>query len=144
MQKLLEIPIFQFISRFKIQVDSFLTAFAALENWMKSMAKKQRYIHRFFFLAKIVTTKIWPSGVLDYSSKNDNWTITPLSHISLMLQYYFFFTSIDYNEEKKNKSFKEENNQSTKKVWLRCMSDHEWHDITRYNLVMPQKSIMKL
>ena len=29
-----------------------------------------------------------------------NRTITPLSHISVMLQYYFFFTSIDYNEEK--------------------------------------------
>ena len=51
--------------------------------------------------------------------------------------YYFFFTIIDYSEEK-NKSFKEEN-QSTKEVWLRCVSDHEWHDITRYNLIMPQK-----
>ena len=105
------------------------------------MAKKQGYIYHFFFLAKIVTTKIWLSGVLDYSNKN--WTITPLSHISLMLQYNFFFTSINYNEEK-NKSFTEENNQSTKKVWLRCMSDHEWHDITRYNLVMLQKSMIKL
>ena len=24
------------------------------------------------------------------------------------------------------------------------MSDREWHDITRYNLVMPQKSMIKL
>ena len=24
------------------------------------------------------------------------------------------------------------------------MSDHEWHDIARYNLVMPQKSMIKL
>ena len=24
------------------------------------------------------------------------------------------------------------------------MSDHEWHDITRYNLVMPQESVIKL
>ena len=24
------------------------------------------------------------------------------------------------------------------------MSDHEWHDITKYNLVMPQKSMIKL
>ena len=101
LQKPPEIPIFQFAGRFKIQVDSFLTAFTVLEIWMKSMAKKQGYIYHFFFLAKIVTTKIWLSGVLDYSNKNDNWTITPLSHISLMLQYYFFFTSIDYNEEKK-------------------------------------------
>ena len=32
LQKHLEIPIFQFSSRFKIQVDSFLTAFTVLEN----------------------------------------------------------------------------------------------------------------
>ena len=32
LQKPLEIPIFQFPSRFKIQVDSFLTAFTVLEN----------------------------------------------------------------------------------------------------------------
>ena len=100
MQKTLEIPIFQYASRFKIQTDSFLTAFTVIENWMKSMAKKQEHIYPFFFLEKIATTKIWPSGVLDYSNKNDNWTIIPLSHISLMPQYYFFFTSIDYNEEK--------------------------------------------
>ena len=42
-QKPLEIPIFQFASRFKIQVDSFLTAFTVLENWMKSMAKTGVY-----------------------------------------------------------------------------------------------------
>ena len=78
------------------------------------MAKKQGYIYPFFFLAKIVRTKIWPSGVLDYLNKNDNWTVTPMSHISLMLQCYFFFTSIDYNEEKEE-SFKEE-----KKVQKRC------------------------
>ena len=24
------------------------------------------------------------------------------------------------------------------------MSDHEWHDIAKYNLVMPQKSMIKL
>ena len=24
------------------------------------------------------------------------------------------------------------------------MSDHEWYDITKYNLVMPQKSMIKL
>ena len=24
------------------------------------------------------------------------------------------------------------------------MSDHEWHDIARYNLVMPQNSVIKL
>ena len=32
LQKSLEIPIFQFPSRFKIQADSFLTAFTVLEN----------------------------------------------------------------------------------------------------------------
>ena len=32
LQNPLEIPIFQFTSRFKIQVDSFLTAFTVLEN----------------------------------------------------------------------------------------------------------------
>ena len=32
LQKPLEIPIFQLPSRFKIQVDSFLTAFTVLEN----------------------------------------------------------------------------------------------------------------
>ena len=93
LQKSLEIPIFQFPSRFKIQVDSFLTAFTVLENWMKMYGKKQGYMYL-------------STGVLDYSNKNDNWTITPLSHISLMLQYYFFFTSINYNEEKTSHSKK--------------------------------------
>ena len=32
LQKPLEIPIFQFPSTFKIQIDSFLTAFTILEN----------------------------------------------------------------------------------------------------------------
>ena len=103
LQKPLEIPIFQFASGFKIRVDSFLTACNILENWMKSMAK-QGYIYTFFFLAKIVTTKIWPSEVQDYSNKNNNWTITPLSTISLMPQHYFFLTSIDYNKEKTSHS----------------------------------------
>ena len=143
MQKPLENPIFQFASRFTIQVDSFLTACTCtvLENWLKSMTKTGVYIP-LFFLAKTVTTKIWFSGVLDYSNKNDNWTVTLLSHIALMLQYYFFFTSIDYNKEKTSHSKKD--NQSTKEVWLRCMSDREWHDITRYNLIMLQKSMKKL
>ena len=43
LQKPLEIPIFQFESRFKIQADSFLTAFNVLENRMKSMAKTGVY-----------------------------------------------------------------------------------------------------
>ena len=42
-------------------------------------------------------------------------TITPLTHISLMLQYYFFFTSINYNEEKASHSKKKIN-----KVQKRC------------------------
>ena len=47
LQKPLEIIIFQFVSRFKIQVDSFLTAWTVLENWMKSMAKRGVYIPLF-------------------------------------------------------------------------------------------------
>ena len=43
LQKPLEIPIFQFAGRFKIQPDSFLTAFNVLENRMKSMAKTGVY-----------------------------------------------------------------------------------------------------
>ena len=43
LQKPLEIPIFQFAGRFKIQADSFLTAFNVLENRMKSMAKTGVY-----------------------------------------------------------------------------------------------------
>ena len=142
MQNPLEIPIFQFASKFKIHIDSFLTAFTVLKNWMKSMAKN-RGIYPFIFLAKIVTTEIWPSGVLDYWNKNDNWTVVPLSHISVMLQYYFFLHKYRL-QWRKNKSFKEENNQNTKQAWLRCMSDHEWHDIARYSLVMPQNSMIKL
>ena len=40
---------------------------------------------------------------------------------------------------RENKWFNEENNQSTKDVWLRCMSESEWHKTTRHNLIMPQK-----
>ena len=137
MQKPLEITNFPFASRLKIQVCSFLTASIDLENWMKSLGK-QRYIYTFFFLIKIATTPIWPSGVLDYSNNNDNWTITPLRHISLIPKYlfffksrqkicfprflaflhlywdtflwfhgsFFFFTSINYNEEKTSHSKK--------------------------------------
>ena len=43
LQKPLEIPIFQFASRLKIQADSLLTAFNVLENRMKSMAKTGVY-----------------------------------------------------------------------------------------------------
>ena len=43
LQNLLEIPIFRFSNRFKIQVDSFLTAFTVSENWIKSMAKTGLY-----------------------------------------------------------------------------------------------------
>ena len=94
MQKSLEIPIFQFGSRLKIQVDSFRTACPVLKNWMKSVAK-QGYIYTFFFLVKKLTTKISPSAVLDYSNKNDNWTITALSFIFLRSQYYFFSRSMN-------------------------------------------------
>ena len=63
--------------------------------------------------------------------RNDNWTITPLSHISHAT--VLFFVQRYQLQWRKNKSFKEEKNQSTKEVGLRCLSDHEWHDITRYN-----------
>ena len=42
---------FPFPIRFKIQVDSFLTTFTVLENWMKSMAKTGIYI-AFYLLSK--------------------------------------------------------------------------------------------
>ena len=112
-----------------------------LKHWMKRMTKTGVYIP-FSLLAKIVTTKIWPSGVLDYSNHNGHWKVTLLSPIFLMLQYYFFLHNYRFRR-RKSKSLKEENSQSTKEVWLRCMSNHEWHDITRYNLVMPQKSAIK-
>ena len=77
---------------------------------------------------------MWPSGVLDFSNKNDNWTITPLSHISLIPQYGFFITSINYSEEEASHS---EKKIKYKRVVIKA--DHEWHNIKRYNLIMPQK-----
>ena len=45
LQKPLEIPIFQFPSRFKIQVDSFLTAFSCLQKLNEIYGKnKGKYI----------------------------------------------------------------------------------------------------
>ena len=139
----LEIPIFQFPSRFKIQVDSFQTAFTVLENWMKCTAKTGVYTSiPLFLLIWLVATKTWPSGVLDYSKKKDNWQ--SFHWVTFHSCYSTIFSSqVSITVKKKNKSFKE-NNQNTKEVWLRCMSDHEWHDITRYNLIMSQKSMIKL
>ena len=101
LQKELEIPFSQYEGRLQIQDDSFLTltACTSSENWMKGM-RKQEYIYAFCFLAKIVTTETWPSRVLNYLNENYNWTITPLSHISLIWQYYFLFKSFNYNDEK--------------------------------------------
>ena len=56
-QKPLELTIFQFANRLKIQFDSFLTACTVLGNWTKSIAK-QGYIYTFSFLAKIVASNI--------------------------------------------------------------------------------------
>ena len=56
LQKPLEIPIVQFLSRFKIQVDSFLTVFTVLENSMKCMTKTGVYIP-LLLLSKIVQLK---------------------------------------------------------------------------------------
>ena len=56
LQKPLEIPIVQFLSRFKIQLDSFLTAFTVLENSMKCMTKTGVYIP-LLLLSKIVQLK---------------------------------------------------------------------------------------
>ena len=145
LQGSLEIPNFQIASRLKIQVDSFLTASTILETEWKVWGIYTGYTYAFLFLTKIRKTQIWPSGVLNYSNENDHWTTTPLSHISLMPQCYFFFTSINYNNEKKKKnSFKEENNLSRKEVWLRCMSIHEWYDIPRQTLIVPKKSSDKI
>ena len=106
----------------------------SLENWMKSLEKQVYCTHLFLSNQNSNNSNMaqWSIRLL----KNDNWTITPFSHISLMPQVS---TTI-----KKNKSFKEKNNQSTHKVWLRCMSDHEWLDITKYNLIMSQKSNDKI
>ena len=106
----------------------------SLENWMKSLEKQVYCTHLFLSNQNSNNSNMtqWSIRLL----KNDNWTITPFSHISLMPQVS---TTI-----KKNKSFKEKNNQSTHKVWLRCMSDHEWFDITKYNLIMSQKSNDKI
>ena len=51
LQKSLEIPIFQFPSRFKIQVDSFLI-FTVLKNWWKYMAKTAEVYKPLFLLSK--------------------------------------------------------------------------------------------
>ena len=106
----------------------------SLENWMKSLEKQVYCTHLFLSNQNSNNSNMtqWSIRLL----KNDNWTITPFGHISLMPQVS---TTI-----KKNKSFKEKNNQSTHKVWLRCMSDHEWLDITKYNLIMSQKSNDKI
>ena len=56
LQKPLEIPIVLFLSRFKIQLDSFLTAFTVLENSMKCMTKTGVYIP-LLLLSKIVQLK---------------------------------------------------------------------------------------
>ena len=81
----------------------------------------------------------WSIGLLKKKMIIDNHSIeSHFSHATVL-----FFLHKYQLQWRKNKSFKEENNQSTKEVWLRCMSDHEWHDITRYNLIMPQKSMIK-
>ena len=68
------IPFSKFAGRLKIQVDSFLTACTASENWMKG-TRKQGYIYTFCFLSKIVTTEIWPSEVFNYSNKKTEETL---------------------------------------------------------------------
>ena len=57
-------------------------------------------------ITKISTVQTWPSRVSDYQTKNNQWTITLLSHISL-------YTTVSFSSHlsitmKKNKLFKEE------------------------------------
>ena len=98
----------------------------SLENWMKSLEKQVYCTHLFLSNQNSNNSNMtqWSIRLL----KNDNWTITPFSHISLMPQVS---TTI-----KKNKSFKEKNNQSTHSVikvhvrpWM------AWHHKVQFNHV---------
>ena len=95
------------------------------------------YIH-LFFPRKTVTTKTWPCGALDYSNKNDNHSIG-----SYFFEVTVLFFLPKYQLQWPKSKFEEENNQSKKEVGLRCMSNLEWHDITRNILIMSQKLIDK-
>ena len=107
MQKPVEIPNFQFASRLKIQAGLFLAASTVLEK-----TGKAGFWYTFSFLTKIITTQIWPSGLL-----KEKWSIE--SHFS-DAKVLFFLRKYQL-QWRENKLFKEENNQSTKEVWLKCM-----------------------
>ena len=66
-------------------------------------------------ITKIPTAQTWASRVSDYQAKNNQWTITLLSHISLYTTVLVFLHS-DQLQSKKYKSIKEEKIQSIKQV----------------------------
>ena len=77
--------------------------------------------------------------------QNDNWTITPLSHISLMLQYYFFVQRYQLQWRKKTshskkKIFKVQIKRGVIKVHVRPWT--AWHYKVQF-LIMLQKSMRK-
>ena len=98
LQKLLQILNFQLLNGLKVQVDLFLTASNVLQSELNICQNSDIYI--FSLLSKIVTIQIWPSGILDYSNKNDNWTITLLSPTYLIPWCWFLFISIIPNKQK--------------------------------------------
>ena len=51
-------------------------------------------------ITKIAAAQTWPSRVSDYQTKNNQWTITLLSHISLYATVLVFLRSDNYNQEK--------------------------------------------
>ena len=58
-------------------------------------------------ITKIPTAQTWASRVSDYQAKNNQWTITLLSHISLHTTVLVFLHS-DQLQSKKYKSIKQE------------------------------------
>ena len=75
--------------------------------------------------------------------QNDNWTITPLSHISLMLQYYFLFKGINYNKKKQVIQRRKWSKYKRGVIKVHVRPWMEWHYTVQF-LIMPQKSIGKL
>ena len=65
----------------------------------------------------MATTQTWPNGVSDYQTKNNQWTITLLSHISLYATVLVFLPS-DQFQSWKYKSNKEEKFKAQNRYWL--------------------------
>ena len=66
-------------------------------------------------ITKIAAAQTWLSRVSDYQTKNNQWTITLLSHISLYATVLVFLCS-DQLQSRKYKLIKEEKIQMTKHV----------------------------